>query len=267
MNNNTRKLRGGVRSQRKTQRRSIVQRFLKNQFQSRVKSLKPKHENTKPVKVLKEKVQKIKKERVNANNLLEHMKTVSDKLESLMGSYDNMVLRNSDSPLMVPISNIFVEISQGLVKLRKASKLSFVQVKKVSIYPTLALEDDGDEVEDNAIKRIDELIQYIEEVIIKKRNTVLGQLILDVFRKAFDKHKAELESAMEEVKARSGSNNESMHSNHGNEEMKGNSPNKNNNVRSSASNHRSRASSSEREEEELGDDIEDLMKALGDVKF
>ena len=270
MNNTTRKLTGGARSQRKTQRRSIVQRFLKNQFQSRVKSQKPKSKNTRHIGIsnenvkekVKEKVQKKaqkkEKELVNANNLLEVMKSVNGKLKSLMEAYDKM----GDSKMITAVSNVFVEISEGLVKLRTRKQLSFLDG-----YPALAKPDDPENPEALAIDRIDELTEYIEDIVIEKRNVRLGQLILDIFHGAFQKYKAELESAMEDVKARSGSNNESMHSNHENEEMNGN------NARSSASNHRSRASSnrsrasSSENEEEFGDALGDLMEALKGAKI
>lgn len=235
----TRKQKGGVRSQQTRSKSGIVRRFLKT-IQTRVKSLNPKSKTKKSLGVSKKNV---KEKVLNANNLLEVMTSVNGKLKGLMSSYDNIEDQGSD--LMTAISKVFAKVSEGLIKLHQENKLSHLKG-----YSTLKKLGNP---EDDAPERVDELTKYIDKVVIKKQLVPLGRLILEILRGAFHEHKAELEAATAAAMARSASVNEEMHGNNGNN---------GNNARSSASNHRSRASSSDREQEELGDDLEALMGAL-----
>jgi len=216
----------------------IVPRFLKS-IQTRLKPLNPKSKTKKLFGVSNENVKE--KMALNANNLVEVMTSVNSKLKNLMTSYLNIEDEGSD--LKTAISKVFATISEGLIKLHEDNKLKYLKG-----YSTLKKLGNPEE---DAPERVEELTEYIDKVVIKKLLVPLGRLIFGILRDAFDEHKAELESATAAIE-RSASVNEEMNGN---------------NARSSASNHRSRASSSEREEEELGDALGDLMEALKGAKI
>lgn len=165
--------------------------------------------------------------RSNIKLPIDSIKDVNRYLRNLTTTYEDEQNSGSNSKLLDAVSQVFDRISAEIIEIR--GDLPSLSGTK---YPVLKTDD-----QDKVLERIEELTVYISKVVIKTSNNEVASKILKIMRGAFQESKRELLELMEQVESDSESENENG------------------------------SDSDSEKDEEMSDDLNNLMMALGTIKF